>query len=164
MTDPTAPQVKMIGPSDADGTRDRLQDGQARLHPAAVDQDALHGFWYAETTDLLGAISGHHADDQTAAAADGDNDGDGAERVGIGRNQMDTESLVVEEVCERPNHGKQRQGDTGSDDANQNRQRHERQYGGSGREVPECPLLCVSWTEIAAEQGCVVVLEGRSRI
>ena len=157
--EPTAPPVKMIGPSAPKGPPVPMlmaleigfRMARRGCDPAAVDQDALHGLWDAVATDLLGAESGHQADDQTTA--DGDDDGDGTERVGVGRDQMDAEALVVEEVGEEPDHVEQGQRDAGSDDADQNRQRHEPQDGGSGREVPECPLACVSSTVIATVEG-----------
>ena len=68
--------------ADADGARDRLQDGQAGLDPAAVDEDPLHRLGDAVAPDLLGAEPGHQPDDQTAA--DRDDDGDGAQVLALG--------------------------------------------------------------------------------
>ena len=170
MMDPTAPPVKMIGPSAPKGPPVPMlmaleigfkmaKRGCTRLPLIKIRSMASGMPWPRICSE---PIAGHQPDDQTAA--DGDDDGDGAERVGVGRHQMNAESLVVEEVGEEPDHVEQCQGDTGSDGADQNRQGHERQDGGSGREVPECPLLRVSWTVVATEQVCVVVLGGGSRI
>jgi len=77
------------------------------LDPAAVDEDPLHRFGNAVASDLLGAETRHQPDDQ--AAADRDDDGDGAQGVGIGRDKVDADPLVVEEVGEESDHVEQRQ-------------------------------------------------------
>ena len=115
---------RAAGP-DADGARDRLQDGEARLDLAAVDEDPLHRLGDAVASDLLGAEPRHQPDDE--AAADRDDDGDGAQGVGVGRDQVDAEPLVVEEVGEEPDHVEQRQRDAGSEGAD--RQQGQRARG-----------------------------------
>ena len=91
--------------SDADGTGDRLEDGQSGLNLAPIDEYPLHGLGNAVPPDLLGSVTGHDSHNQTTA--DGDDDGDPSQRVGIGRHQMDTDPLVVEQVGEEPDHVEQ---------------------------------------------------------
>ena len=141
--EPTAPPVRMIGPfgaeraagPDADGARDRLQDGEAGLDLAAVDEDPLHRLGDAVAPDLLGAEPGHEPDDETAP--DRDDHGDGAQGVGVGGDQMDAESLEVEQVGEEPDHVEQGQRDAGSEHPDHYRQRHEGENRRSRREVAE---------------------------
>jgi hypothetical protein len=50
--------------TDRDGGGKRLQNRQARLYPAAVDQDGFKGLRDAVTADALGAIARHKANHQ----------------------------------------------------------------------------------------------------
>ncbi len=141
--EPTAPPVRMIGPSapngpagaDADGTGDGFQHGQAGLDPAAVDQDPLHGLGDAVPADLLGAEAGHQPHDQ--AAADRDDDGERAQRVAVRGDQVHAEALVVEEVGEEPDHVQQGQGDPRPQRADDDGQGHEPQERAGGGEITE---------------------------
>ncbi len=88
--DPTAPPVRMIGPSAPNGPPVPMlialeigfRIGQTRLDLAAVDQDPLHRLRDAVPADLLGPEPGHQADDE--AAADRDHDREHPERVAVG--------------------------------------------------------------------------------
>ena len=106
---------------------------------AAVDQNPLHGLGDPVPSDLLGAESGHQADDQ--APTNRDNDSDGAKGVSVRRDEGDAETLIVEKVGEEPDHVQQSQGDAGRQRADDQRQRNEAQQGGRGREIAERRFL-----------------------
>ncbi len=124
--------------SDTDRTRDGLQESQARLDPAAVDEDALHRFGDAVTPDLLGAVTGHETDDQPSP--DRDDDGQRTQGVGIGGHQAHAEALVVEQVGEEADHVEQRQRDPRRQQADDDGQRDEAQQVGGGREIGQRAL------------------------
>ena len=72
--EPTAPPVRMIGPSAPNGPPVPMlmaleigfKMARRGCDPAAVDEDPLHGLGDAVAPDLLGAEAGHQPDDQTA--------------------------------------------------------------------------------------------------
>ena len=131
---------RAAGP-DADRTGDRLQDGEPRLDLAAIDEDPLHGLGDAMAPDLLGAEPGHEPDDQTAP--DRDDNGDGAQGVAIGGDQMDAQALEVEQVGEEPDHVEQGQRDTGPEYSDQHCQRYQAEDRRGGGEVPKRSLRAV---------------------
>jgi hypothetical protein len=84
--------------ADADRAGQRLEDRQARLHPAAAQQDRLHRLRDAVAADPLGAEARHEPDDE--AAEDRHEDARHAERAGIGTPDPRREAAAVEQVGE----------------------------------------------------------------
>jgi hypothetical protein len=105
------------------------------LDLAAVDEDALHRLWDAMAPDLLRAETCHEAHDETPTHRD--DDSNGTKSVRVGRDQVDTEPLEVQEVGEEPDHVEERKRDTRSEHADHYRQRNEPQDGRRRGEVPE---------------------------
>ena len=124
--------------ADADRARDRFEERQARLHAAAVDEDALHRLGDAVTADLLRTEPRHEPHHQTTEH--GDRHRQQPELVPGGRHQRDAEALVVEQVRQEADHVQQRQRDAGRQHADEDGGRDQAQDGRRRGEVPQGAL------------------------
>ena len=101
--------------ADGDGGRERLEDGDFRLDPAAADQDGLDRLGDAVAANLLRAVARHQADDQ--AADDGHEHDPIAKAMLVRRLKNRREMLIESQIGDHSDEPDQHLGDESAEHA-----------------------------------------------
>ena len=116
--------TKRTACSDRDRRRDRLQNRDFGLDPAAVDQDGFHGFRNAVPANLVGAVPRHNTDDD--APNHRCNDYPQAKVVIARTSENERHPMKEEDVREQADEVVQQVSDSSRQHTNQSRQeRHQ---------------------------------------
>src|SRR5579871_3087136 len=91
--------------ADGDGRGERLENRQARLDAAAVDENRFDSFRNSVAADALGAIARHESNDESAG--DGDENGPCSQVISRWGHQLEIPALVVEEIGEQSDEAEQ---------------------------------------------------------
>jgi hypothetical protein len=121
--------------SDRDGARQRLEQRDARLHAAALDEDGLDGLRDAVAADAIGAVAGHQPDDDPAG--DGHEHRSPPEVARRGRDHLGAPPVEVEEVREEADEPQQPERHVRREDADRDCEEGDRDDARRCREVAE---------------------------